>query len=89
MKKIPWGIFAGISAMFVFFLTTGFILIYVVFGGIAKQTNSDFSMFQNWWQVLIFVFDLLFVFCMITSIVFYIRRKRNPKKELCANEKDI
>jgi len=77
MKKWPWGIFAGVSAMFVFFLTVGFILAYVVLGGIARQTNSDFSMFQNWWQILIFVFDLIFFISLVGSTVMFILREKN------------
>ena len=89
MKKLPWGIFAGISAMAVFFLTFGFVAIYVVLGAIAAQTNSDFSLFQNWWQTLMFVFDIIFLLILAFSIVMYILRIKASKKGGENDEKNI
>lgn len=81
MKKMPWGIFAGISAMCAFFLTVAFVAAYIVFGAIAQQTHSDFSMFQNWWQVLIFIADILSVLSLIGFVVLYIIREKEKRHE--------
>lgn len=79
MKKLPWGIFAGICAMLLFFMTGGFVGIYVVFSAIAAQTNSAFSPFENWYQVLMFIVDILALVGFVFSLVMYIRRKREEK----------
>ncbi len=80
MKKLPWGIFAGISGMLVFFLTFGFVAVYIVLSAIAAQTNSDFSPFQNWWQTLMFVFDIIFFLILAFSIFMYVVREKSKKK---------
>lgn len=80
MKKMPWGIFAGTFAMLVFFLTVAFIGIYVIFGAIANQTHSDFSAFQNWWQVLIFIGDIISVIGFIGCLSMYISIHKKRKE---------
>ncbi len=81
MKKQPWGIFAGICAMLVFFLTLAFVGIYIIFGAISNQTHSHFSPFQNWWQILIFIFDLLSLGGFVGFFYLYLMREKKEKKE--------
>lgn len=81
MKKLPYGIFTGICAMLVFFLTLAFIGLYIVFAAIANQTHSDFSMFQNWWQILIFIVDILSIGGFIYFLIMFIKRERNKNNE--------
>ncbi len=75
MKKIPWGIIMGVCAMFVFFLTVGVIAVYILLNGIAAQTNEVASFFGEWYQVVMFVFDILFFLGFVGSVVLYVLRE--------------
>lgn len=74
-KKIPFGIISGAFGMVVFFATVGLIIGYLVVAGIAGQTMRTVSIFENWWQVLIFVVDLISVIIAVGSLVMYILKK--------------
>ena len=74
-KKIPFGIISGAFGMVVFFATVGFIIGYLVVAGIANQTMRTVSIFENWWQVLIFVVDLISAIIAVGSLVMYILKK--------------
>ena len=74
-KKIPFGIISGAFGMVVFFATVGLIIGYLVVAGIAGQTMRTVSMFENWWQVLIFVVDLISAIIAVGSLVMYILKK--------------
>ena len=80
MKKKPWGIFSGICAMLVFYLTLAFVAIYIVFGAIAAQTHSAFSMFQNWYQILIFIFDLIALGGFVYFLTMYIKTRKKEEE---------
>ena len=74
-KKIPIGIISGAFGMVAFFATVGLIIGYLVVAGIAGQTMRTASFFENWWQVLIFVADLISVIIAVGSLVMYILKK--------------
>lgn len=74
-KKIPFGIISGAFGMVVFFATVGLIIGYLVVAGIAGQTMRTVSIFENWWQVLIFVVDLISAIIAVGSLVMYILKK--------------
>lgn len=84
MKKVPWGILAGICAIFVFYLTVAFIGLNVIFGGIAAQTNSEYGMFENWWQLLLFVADLVFAAGFLFTLVMFVLFKVKSKASVNA-----
>ena len=75
LRKVPWGIVAGISAMAVVFATVAFVGLYLVLGGVAGQTNEAFGMFEEWYQVLLFVADILFALAFIGSVIMYVLKK--------------
>lgn len=81
MKKLPWGIIAAVCGMLVFFLTLGTIGVYILLNGIAAQTNEVASFFGEWYQVLMFVFDILFALGAIGALTMYILKERERKKE--------
>ena len=72
MRKIPWGILAGICAIVVFFATIGTVAAFIVLNSIAGQTNTTATMFDEWWQTLLFVADIVFVLGFAGSLTMYI-----------------
>ena len=72
MKKLPWGIFMGVCAMLVFFLMAGLIALHILLNGIAAQTNETAAFFGQWYQVVMFVFDIVFVLGFGGSLTMYI-----------------
>ena len=72
LKKMPWGIVAGVAAIIVVFATVAFIALGIILGGVAGQTNEVAGMFDEWYQVLLFVVDVVCGVIMIGSIVLFI-----------------
>lgn len=89
MKKLPWGIIAGVCAILLFYLTLGFVGAYVIFSAIANQTHSAFSPFENWWQILMFIVDLLSLAGFVFSLVMYILKKKDEKGGEIPNEENL
>lgn len=75
MKKIRWGVAAGICAIAVFYLTAGIIVAFVILNAVAAQTNTAATLFDNWWQTLIFVSDIVFVIGLCGSAVMFVLGK--------------
>ena len=74
VRKIPWGIIAGAAGMIALFATVAFVLIYVVTSGVAAQTAESVSAFENWYQTLIFVVDVIAFIVFATSLAMWIMR---------------
>lgn len=72
----PWGILCGVCAIIVFFGTIAFVIVYVISNGIAQQTSETVSAFSSWYQVVIFIVDILSAVTSIVSLVMYIVRER-------------
>lgn len=66
----------GFSIIMIFYLTIGFIASYIVLNAIANQTHNTASMFGTWWQILIFVFDLIFMIMLAFSILSIIKNRK-------------
>lgn len=81
MKKLPWGIIAGICAMIVFFATVGIIAAFIVLNGIASQTNTFATLFDEWWQTALFVADIVFGLGLLGSLAMYIVRTKTLSTE--------
>lgn len=81
MRKVPWGIIAGICAMVVFFATVGVIAAFIVLNSIAGQTNTTASMFDVWWQTALFIVDIIFAVGFIVSLAMYIRNMVVKRRE--------
>lgn len=75
LKKMPWGIVAGVAAIIVVFATVAFIALGIILGGVAGQTNEVAGMFDEWYQVLLFVVDIVCGVIMIGSIVLFVLKK--------------
>lgn len=76
MKKAPWGIIAGVCAIAVFYLTAGFIGSYYVLNGIAGQTQETASLFGEWFQVLMFVSDIVFVLAFGGALTMFVLKAK-------------
>ncbi len=84
MKKVPWGIIMGICAMFVFFLTVGLVAVHLGLNGIAEQTNESIAFLGVWYEVLMFVFDIVFVLGFAGSLTMYIFKEKGRFGEVNA-----
>lgn len=60
--------------MIALFATVAFVLIYVVTSGVAAQTAESVSAFENWYQTLIFVVDVIAFVVFATSLAMWIMR---------------
>ena len=58
MKKIPWGIIAG-----------------VILDRIEAETTGNASLFQEGWQIALFVADVVVAAVMAGSLAMFIRNK--------------
>lgn len=76
LGKLPYGIFCGSCAMFVFFATAGLIVSYLVFSGIASQTSDRVAFLEYGWQTVLFAFDIIFAIIMAVTFVLFILKKR-------------
>lgn len=75
-EKIPFGIISGACGMFSFFATFGLIVAYVVMSGIAGQTADTVSFFENAWQTVLFVFDVIFAIVGIAALVMFVLKAK-------------
>lgn len=75
MKKVPWGIIAGALAIVISVVTAGVVAGYVVSGAIAGATNNTVTLFETWWQTLLFVTDCILVALFVTCVIFYVVKK--------------
>ena len=77
-KKIPWGFFAAICGVFVFYLTAAAVTVFVILDRIEAETSGHASLFGTWYQILLFVFDLVFIAATVFFSVMSVRRRRCP-----------
>ncbi len=75
MKKLPWGIFAGVLFVLVFYITIGIVAAYLILNGIAGATSGSITLFTNWWQSLLFAADIVFGVLLIGCFVMFILKK--------------
>lgn len=80
MKKIPWGPLFWFFLTDVFFLTMAIIVVYMVLNAIAGATSGSITIFQNWYQILLFVLDVICACLMGICTFFYFNGKRKKEK---------
>ncbi len=76
MRKCPWGIIMGVCAILVFFLTAGVIAVHLIMNGIAAQTNETVPFLGLWYEVLMFVFDIVCFLGFAGSLTMYVLKAR-------------
>lgn len=86
MNKKFWGIVAGICAMLVFYITAGIIVAYLILNGIAGQTGETVSLFENWWQTLLVIADVIFLLGFAAGLTMFIRKKKLLKEKELTDE---
>lgn len=79
MKKIPWMSLGFLSATYTFFLTIAIVVIYFVLQGIAGATSGSISIFQEWYQILLFILDVIFCALSILCFVMYFIKRKEAK----------
>ncbi len=78
--KIPWGILAGISGILTFYLIIGVYGAYFVFAQVNAQTGQIATIFDSWWQILLFIFAVLFAVIFVLTLTLFILKKIMNKK---------
>ena len=81
IKKLPWGIIAGICLILLVLTVIGTVAAYIILNAIAEQTSASVTLFAEWYQVVLFVADVLFALGLIGSVVMYALRKVRESKE--------
>ena len=71
MKKINWGVASAIIAVLFFYLTAGVVGAYLVMNQIARQTHVNATLFDSWWQTLLFVADVITFVALASSLTMY------------------
>ena len=74
-RRVPFGILAGAFGMVVFFATVGRVVADAVLSGIEGEMMRTVSFFENWWQVLLFVVDVIAAVAAIASLAMFIVKK--------------
>ncbi len=75
MKKIRWGIIAGVCLVFVIYLTAGIIAGWMILDRIEAETTGSASLFQEGWQIALFVADVVCAVAMLGSFAMFIKNK--------------
>lgn len=60
-RKLPWGVFAGYFFILALFVTVGIVAAYYILGAISGMTLVETTIFDSWWQILLFVVDVVCV----------------------------
>ena len=81
MKKLPWGIFAGICGIVVFFSTVGIIAAFIILSAIAGATSDCTTLFATWYQKTLFAADIIFGVGLILSVTMFVIKKLDNKRE--------
>ena len=71
MRKVPWGILAGICAIVAFFAIVGTVAAFIILNGVAGQTNDTATLFDEWYQVVLFIVDIISVLGLVGSVTLY------------------
>ena len=85
MQKVPWGVFAGICFIALFWLTAGVIAAYIITNAVAEATNSSVGLFDNWYQTLLFVLDVVFILLFAVCVVLFALKRRYKSSAAAQN----
>ncbi len=81
MKRVPWGIFAGVFAMFVSVFTIAIIAVTIISRMMIASVGGDDGLLSNWWVYLLYVLDAVTVVGFVVSLFFYFKRNGMEKRE--------
>lgn len=66
--------------MLVFYSTLGLVGGYIILDGIAQQVSEHAKFLGSWWQILLFIVDIVAIVSVIFSIVMMIKNRNNIKE---------
>ena len=81
LGRIPFGILAGISGILLFYDTIGIVTLYIIFGRVSAQTAQTATIFDSWYQILMFIFDIIFLIIFGIFLFFFIKNKKDKKEQ--------
>lgn len=79
--QIPWGVLAGASGILCFYLTIAVFAVQFVFAQINGQTGQAATIFDTWWQILLFVFFLITLVLFVGCFALFITKRVIRKKQ--------
>lgn len=89
LNKIPWGIVASAAGILCFYLTVAVFGVNFIFTQVNGQTGQAATIFDTWWQTMIFVFDIVCIVVFAGSLALFIRKKIKAKNGGAKNEKGM
>ncbi len=75
INKFPWGVAAGVTGILCFYFMAASFGIQFVFAQVNAQTGQVATLFDTWWQTLLFVFAMITAILFVASLVMFILRK--------------
>ena len=81
MKKMPYGILCGTCLIIAFYSAIAFFGVHFVLQAVANQTSETVSMFDSWWQILLFIVFVITSIGFVLFLIFYFLQKRKLRKE--------
>lgn len=85
-RKTPWGTFAGFCGVAVFYLTVAVAVAFAILDRIQAETQNQATLFDTWWQIVLFVVDILFVVGTAICIVMAVRNKKKSNDMILTEE---
>ncbi len=89
LKKFPWGVFAAVGTILVILLTGGIIGGWFIVNAVAGQTGNTATIFSNWWQVLIFILDIIALPLTVGCYYLFFKFKKEKAKLKRLKERGI
>ena len=80
MRKKLWTFLAGFCGIIAFYSIIGVIALYIVFDIIAAETSQDASLFDYWYQTLLFIIAILSTIGLATFITMICIDNRKNKE---------
>lgn len=82
-KRGKYGIFAGLLFVIIFYVTIGYVGSFIIMSSVAGQIHATITMFDNWWQILLFIVDVLAICALVFCLIM---RFRKPKTQSVKND---
>ena len=82
LQKVRWGAVAGTSFIELFYLTAGIVAAYIILNAVAGATNDAVGLFDNWWQTLLFVLDVVVALLFVCSVVMFVLKRVNKPEAM-------
>ena len=81
LTKVPWGVLAGVFGILCFYCVAGVIGAQFVFAQVNGQTGQVATIFDSWWQILLFAVAIVTAIGFIGSLALFILGKSTKKRE--------